>query len=300
LEGMAYRLVPIKSKPARYEVAGRVNVTTLPDKLLYEFPNHARVDVINNPERAQKPVYPYLWGGLNDKRAFHTTETAKQYGTLINMYMRVADQLAAEGNIEKAEQIHDKLIEIFNPEIIPYLIVGNPIHSQYTIFRIQSLLNLGTPTATEKAMKMTEIMLDNFKVTFDWFEKCDERTLTIQNENIERCIQLLAMLNSYISEENLLLVKDKFEQIKLSKSAMSKATRLGNEIDFYYKKGSDAQRELVDKMSELGRLMHVVSIVNDTSLEDKVASLLQAKIDMVSANDPQVAKMFRDYFFGEE
>jgi hypothetical protein len=292
--------VPIKSKPSSYEVAGRVNITTLPDKLLYEFPNHARVDVVNNPERAQKPVYPYLWGGMNDKRVYHTTETAKQYGTLKSMYLRVADQLAAEGNIEKAEQIHDKLIEIFDPEIIPYYLVGNTGHSQFSVLQIQSLLNLGTPTATDKAMKIIEIFLDNLKETFDWFEKCDERTLTIQAKNIHFSVFSLSFLNSILSNEQRLLVKDKLEQIKLSKSVTFKASQLSTEIDLYYKKGQEAQRDMVDKMSELGRFMHVAAMVNDTILEDKVASLLQTKIDMVSANDPQVAKMFRDYFFGEE
>ena len=300
LDGMAYRLVPIKSKSNSYEVAGRVNITTLPDKLLYEFPNHARVDVVNNPERAQKPVYPYLWGGMNDKRVYHTTETAKQYGTLKSMYLRVADQLAAEGNIEKAEQIHDKLIEIFDPEIIPYYLVGNTGHSQFSVLQIQSLLNLGTPTATDKAMKIIEIFLDNLKETFDWFEKCDERTLTIQAKNIHFSVFSLSFLNSILSNEQRLLVKDKLEQIKLSKSVMFKASQLSTEIDLYYKKGQEAQRDMVDKMSELKRLINIATLVNDSTLEDQVVHLLETKIDMVSANDPQVAKMFRDYFFGEE
>ena len=300
LDGMAYRLVPIKSKPGRYDIAGRVNVNTLPDKLLYEFPNHARVDIVNNPERVPKQAYPYLWGGLNDKRIYITAETAKQTGTIKSIYLRVADQLAAEGNIEKAEQIHDKLIEIFDPEIIPYYIVGNTNHSQSSVLQVQSLLNLNTPTATEKAMKITETLLNNIKETFDWFEKGDDRTLSIQSKNIDFCILLLSILNSVLPEEHLVQLKDQFQQIKLSKSVMSKASKLNNEIDYYYKRGMDAQRDMVDKMSELGRLINVATLVYDSTLEDKIVHLLETKIDMVSANDPQVAKMFRDYFFGDE
>jgi len=297
LDGMAYRLVPIKSKGGRgSSETGRVNTTTLPDKLLYDFPNHARVDTFNNPNLKQKSVYPYLWGGINDKRVFLSEETTRMIGAVKSLYLRVANQLITDGDIEKAEQIHDKLLEIFDPEIIPYFFVGNPGHSINSIYQIESLLKLGTPTATEKALKMIDITLDNLKETFDWFEKCDDRTLAIQSGNIDFCIRVLFFVNSIISNENLSLFDEKLSQIKLSASVSIIASQLSKEIDYYLKRGVDSQRELIDKMAELSRLGTAASIVNDSILEDKILKLLETKINTISAVDPQVGRMFRDYF----
>ena len=303
LDGMAYRLVPIKSRAARAVSDfgnGRVNSTTLPDKLLYDFPNHARVDIINNPERAQKPVYKYLWGGINDKRVYHPEENTRMFQMIKSIYLRVANQLAAEGNIEKAEQIHDKLIEIFNPDVIPYIAVQQGSHTVISIMQAESLLKLGTETATEKALQIFGRMLDELKETFDWFEKCDEYTVSIQTENINYCVQFLSYINNILSDEQQLLLKDKFEQLKLTKTLTMMASQLGAEIDYYFKKGAESQRQLFDKLGELGRLGDVATMTADRTLEDNIVRLLEAKIDMIAAVDFQAGKMLRDYFLHDE
>jgi len=303
LDGMAYRLVPIKSKSGRSSIdIGRANTITLSDKLLHDFPNHARVDLINNPERTQKPVATYLWGGINDKRVYHPQETSRMYGTLKSMYLRTAKQLAAEGNIEKAEQIHDKLLEIFNPDIIPYVLVGSEYHSHvlHSVWQVGALLQLGTPTATEKGLQMASRILDDFKETFDWFEKGDERTLAIQTENIDFCIRYLTLLDNQLSDEQRLLLQDKFEQINLTNSVMVLAAQLSTEIDYYLKKGQEAQRQWFEKLVELRQLSEIAVLVNDPILENKIARALDAKIDMIAAMDAQAGRALRDYFFREE
>jgi len=299
LDGWAYRFVPIKSKSGRLNMDERVNTTTLPDKLLNVFPNHARVDVVNNPEREQKPVYPYLWGGINDKRVFIPDETARMYGTFKQIYIRTAAQLTEEGNIEKAEQILDKLSEIFDPKITPYLLVGNPNHTYYSIMHIDALLKLKTETANEKALKIIGKMLDEFKETFDWFNTCDDRTLSIQSENINYCIRYFNFLNSILTDEQRLLFKDKFEQLNVTKVITSHAAQIGAEIDMYIKKGADAQRQMVESMHELVRLIDIADLVNDKVLEDNINRILESKIDMISAIDPQSGIMFRNYFLPE-
>jgi hypothetical protein len=299
LSGFAYRLVPIKSKSGRLDY-GRVNTTTLPDKLLYDFPNHARVDLMNNPERKQKPVYPYLWGGINDKRVYLPEETVRMYGWIKSMYLRTATQLIEEGNLEKAEQLHDKLIEIFIPEIIPYLLVGNHPYTHYTLTQIDALLKLGTETSTEKALVMAGGLLDNFKETFDWFEKCDDRSLAIQAENIDFCIYYFEFLNRILPDDIQQLLQDKFEQIKLTKPAASIANQLGVEVDLYLKKGGEAQRELVEKMQEIEKFRRIAKMVYDTTLDDIIVRLLESKIDMITAMDQQRGRMYREYFLPEK
>jgi len=300
LDGMAYRLVPIKTKSGRGEI-GRVNTTTLPDKLLNVFTNHARVDLVNNPERTQKPVAPYLWGGINDPRVYNPEENSRVYYYMIkSIYLRTANQLVAEGNIEKAEQIHDKLLEIFNPDLIPYILIGNLGSTQYALLQAEALFKLGTETATEKATKMVNRMLDEFKQIFDWYEKCDERTLAIQSGNIDDCISYLSLLDYVIPEPLQKSFKDKYEQIKLTKTLTFSASQLSTEIDYYFKKGSDSQRQLFDKLSTLGRLRHIAAKFNDKILEDNVVKILEAKIEMVAAVDPQSGQMLKNYFLQDE
>ncbi|MCL2290431.1 MAG: DUF2723 domain-containing protein [Bacteroidetes bacterium] len=299
LDGMAYRLVPIRTRGNRGEV-GRVNTTTLPDKLLNVFPNHARVDVVNNPDRQQKPVYPYLWGGMNDPRVYHPEETSRMYFMVKSMYIRTANQLAAEGNIEKAEQIHDKLIEIFNPDIIPHILIGNYGHSIHSIIQAEALLKLGTPTATEKGLKMVNRMLDELKETFDWFEKGDERTLAIQAGNIELGKTYLTYIDNMLSDEQRLLLRNKFEQINLTNSGMALAAQLSTEIDAYLKRGLEAQQQLINKLAELNGLIDVAILTNNQPLADHVIRLMEAKINTIAAIDPQAGRAFRDYFLPEE
>jgi hypothetical protein len=299
LDGMAYRLVPIKTNSSRGSI-GRVNTTTLPDKLLNDFNNHARVDLVNNPDRKQKPVYPYLWGGINDKRVYHPEETSRMFSQIKSLYLRTALQLADEGNIEKAEQVHDKLIEIFNPDIIPYAPVGNYVLALYSIMQSDALLRLGTPTANEKGLKIVGRILDEMKLTFDWFEKCDERTVVIQMENIETNMELLTRIDRILSEEQRLALQDKFHQLELTKTITQIAKQTSAEIDYYFKKGTEAQREMFDKLAQLGHYGDFATMMNDQILEDNIIHLLENKIDMISAVDPQSGKLLRDYFLSEE
>jgi hypothetical protein len=303
LDGMAYRLVPIKSKSGRTTWdTGRGNTTTLPDKLLNVFPNHARVDTVNNPNRKQKPVYPYLWGGINDKRVYHPEETTRMFGHIKSIYLRTAMLLAEEGNIEKAELIHDKLMEIFNPDIIPYASVGseNYMFAFYSLIQSDALLKLGTPTATEKGLKILSRMLDELMLTFNWFEKADERTIAIHEGNIDICIDLLTRVDRQLSGKQGLELRDKFKQLRLTKTLTQLAKQTGAEIDYYFKKGIETQQEMFDKLARLGSFGELATLMNDEVLENNIIRLLEEKISMISAVDPNAGKILRDYFLTEE
>jgi transcriptional regulator with XRE-family HTH domain len=298
VEGMAYRLVPIKTKTPRDEM-GRINIHDLPDKLINVFPNHARVDIVNNPDRKQKPVYPYLWGGINDPRVYIPEETSRMFAHIKSVYIRAANQLITAGNIEKAEQVLDVLNETFNPDITPYFILGNRGHCYSSINQADAFLKLGTETGTMKGMKILNRLFDELKVTFDWFEKGDERTMRIQAENIEFCTRYLYYLEYVIPEEIQNLLQDKYEQMRLPKSLMHLSAKLGAEIDYYFKKGNETQREMFDKMTELYRLGEFAAKINDMDSQSRIFSLLNAKIDLIGAIEPQTGTLLKNHFFPE-
>jgi hypothetical protein len=219
------------------------------------------------------------------------------FGHLKSLYLQTANQLVAEGDLEKAELLHDKLLEIFNPDIIPYIQPGNFVLSYYSTMQSDALLKLGTETAVEKALEMIGRMFDELKETFDWFEKCDERTIAIQAENINVCIEYLSRLDALLDDDQRLLFYDKYKQLKLTKTLTTQAAQLSAQIDFYFKKGTDAQRDLFESLSKLGQLGDFAIMTNDEILEDHVFRLLDSKINMIGAVDPQAGRMLRNHFF---
>jgi hypothetical protein len=158
---------------------------------------------------------------------------------------------------------------------------------------------LGTPTGTEKGLKVLEKILDELKETFEWFEKGNERTLLIQNENIDFAVRFMSYIDYIIPEERLLLLKDKYEQLRFPRSIYSLSKQVGDEIDYYFKKGAESQRQLFDKLNELYRLGELATTVNDIELENRIFGLLDSKIELIASVDPQTGRMLRDHFFPE-
>jgi hypothetical protein len=143
-------------------------------------------------------------------------------------------------------------------------------------------------------------MLDELKLTFNWFEKCDERTIGIQSENIDLCVDLLTRIDRQLSNEQSLALQEKFHQLKLTKTLIILAKQTGAEVDYYFKKGNEAQQEMFDKLAQLGHFGKLAALMSDEILENNVLRLLEDKINKIASVDPQAGKMLRDYFLREE
>jgi hypothetical protein len=139
-------------------------------------------------------------------------------------------------------------------------------------------------------------MFDELKATFDWFEKCDERSVEIQNENFNLCVYLFTNIDRILSDEQRLFFKDKYEQIKITKSLTISAAQLGSEIDYYFKKGPDGQRDMFNRFQQLSQLGDIADMTNDNTLKHNITRILEAKIDAISATDPQMGRVLRNYF----
>ncbi|MCQ2286800.1 MAG: DUF2723 domain-containing protein, partial [Bacteroidales bacterium] len=184
LEGLAYRLVPIKSPNRGGYGSGRINSDILYDNIVNVFIDHSRTDRVNNPDAPQKESYPYAWGGLNDPKVYNPEDNIRLTPLIRNTYQRLADALISEGNAAKAELALDKGNEVLPNEVIPYVSTYRVDYSMLCIGYMQAYNRVGTPTAREKALKMANDMVDSYVETFAWFEGRDDRTLQIQSENI--------------------------------------------------------------------------------------------------------------------
>jgi tetratricopeptide (TPR) repeat protein len=98
LEGLAYRLVPIKQTEMEESQGGRVNTTAMYDNVMNKF----------------------LWGGM-DKKGINLDENCIRMTGNLRMQMSVlASALINEGKNKKAKEVLDKCLEVMPDENIPF------------------------------------------------------------------------------------------------------------------------------------------------------------------------------------
>jgi hypothetical protein len=139
MDGMAYRLVPIKT-PSSYNIGsyGRINTDTLFDKLVNVF----RYDDINNPN-----IY-------FDE---HHMRSIRNYRS---NFARLADELVKEGKYDKAKIALDKCMEALPEKTVPYDYFMIPIAENY--------MKIGEKEkGTAILNRMAEIYIHNLKFYYD-------------------------------------------------------------------------------------------------------------------------------------
>lgn len=114
LDGLAYRLVPIKTASGSNFEKGRIDTDILYDKLMNEF----------------------KYGRMNEEDVTldHFHQRTLSVIRLRFRFMRLANALAAEGKYDKAEEVLDRIIELTPHEKIPYHLFMPGIAETY--FRI--------------------------------------------------------------------------------------------------------------------------------------------------------------------
>ena len=140
LEGLAYRLVPIKSQNKNWLDYGRINTD-----ILY-----------------QNMIKKFVWGGANKKNVdidYNHIRTIIVVKARLN-YARLAKALSSEGKNEKAIETLNKCMEALPLEKIPY--------DPYTADLIEAYFAAG---ATEKAVEMSTAFCDYYYKRLDYFLK---------------------------------------------------------------------------------------------------------------------------------
>jgi hypothetical protein len=140
LEGLAYRLVPIKSQNKGWLDYGRIDTDILYENLIKKF----------------------VWGGANKKGVdidYNHQRTILVVKARLN-YARLAKALVAEGKNEKALETLNKCMEALPLEKIPY--------DPYMADVIEAYFAAG---ATEKAVEMSTAFSEYYYKRLDYFLK---------------------------------------------------------------------------------------------------------------------------------
>ena len=158
LEGLAYRLVPIKSENKSWVDYGRID----PD-ILYE-----------------NMMHKFVWGGANKKGVdidYNHKRTLIVIRARLN-YAKLAKALVAEGKNEKAIGVLDFCMNALPLDKIPY--------DPYVADIIEAYFDAG---ATDKAVEMTKAFCDYYYSHLDYYLKQSPYIINSAEFEIQTAIQ---------------------------------------------------------------------------------------------------------------
>lgn len=295
LEGIAYRLVPINT-PSQYPSLGRINTEILYDNLIHKFGDHSRIDRVNNPNVSHSNPYPYLWGGINDPRVYNNEDNNRLFSNMSLMHTRLAKAIIDQGDFKKAENVLDRVSSLFDPAVIPTIQTYNIPFTFQNMEVVKLYLKIPTPSASEKGLKLASHFIDDLKESFDWVEKCDDRTLQIQNENIYYFTVFLNEILNNLTPDQIKTLKPKLAQIKtvsISKKMMPQLSKdAASTIKKFFTAEGDSfgvlQREIYKILSTMANWENILNAQNEIQNGEIFRVEIERHLAALAGIDPRL------------
>ena len=298
LEGFAYRLVPIRTpRTASYEY-GRIGTERLYQNLMSTYNDHSRVDLVNNPNATQNESYPYLWGGFNDPRVYHSDDNVRLAPLIRQMYARLSRQFRASGDKERAEKVLDQGNKVLPDEVFPFTSVMSNMggYTQTCVFYMQDYFDLHTPSADQKGMEMANRIWDEQVELFNWYNNCDERTLDYRSGDIHYDFLFLHyMMNNIKYPDNSLA--QRYKELKIDNVAANYAKSLQGSINAQLRKAEPDQQAIAGSLQELHQMQEIAKMIGDNATAQKIEGIAAAQIDMMGSLSPDMAAAFRQFYY---
>jgi len=189
-EGLAYRFVPIKTEPEGLN-RGRVDVNILYDNVMNKF----------------------VWGNVNDPDVFLDDYNKKEIKIIQARYMfaRLAQELILNDENDKANEVLDKMFELFPDSRMPLTYDSFPAASLY--YQTGEI---------EKGNELIGLMADNSFEMLEYYISLPARLAnSIQAEQNREMSHL----------QNLLIVTRRYEQTELNKQIDDRLERLISRLE---------------------------------------------------------------------
>jgi len=159
LEGLAYRLVPIKTTSTDESLdIGRVSA-----KLMY-------------PNVMDK----FKWGNMNDPKVYIDENNSRMMMNIRNTFNRLAETLVDEGQNEKAAQVLDRGVELIPHKIVPY--------NYFSMLMAETYFKAGKP---EKGKEIINTMMTDYKEQLDYFFKMNRPMRVSVDDEIQRLLYFM-------------------------------------------------------------------------------------------------------------
>jgi len=172
LEGLAYRLLPVKAKTMEGQI-GEVNTKVMYDNLMNRF----------------------KWGNMNKKGVYIDETNARMVMNMRNLFGRLADALISEGKRDSARRVLDRCFEIMPEIVVPYDFFTVPLISCY--YRTGE-----TAKANELAMKLENSMAADLNYLFSFPEK-ELKSMDMAIQEDVFTLQRLGMVTHEAKQEKL-------------------------------------------------------------------------------------------------
>jgi len=161
LEGLAYRLVPVKSQNRSWLDYGRIDTDILYDNLMNRF----------------------VWGGAKEEGVFIDYNHKRTLTVVKARYnhARLAKELASSGEKEKALKVLDHCMETIPIDKVPYdMFIPDIIEAYYLC------------GASEKAVKLTTGLSDFYTARLDYYFRQKQDLIASADYEIQTAIQLIS------------------------------------------------------------------------------------------------------------
>ena len=159
LEGLAYRLVPIKTTSSDESIdIGKVNA-----RLMY-------------PNVMDK----FKWGNMNDPKVYIDENNSRMMMNIRNTFNRLAETLVDEGQNEKAAQVLDRGVELIPNKIVPY--------NYFSMMMAETYFKAGKP---EKGKEIITTIMTDYKEQLDYFFKLNRPMRASVDDEIQRILYFM-------------------------------------------------------------------------------------------------------------
>lgn len=292
LEGLAYRLVPIKTPRRPGYENGRIDSEILYNNLMHVFSDHSRVDRVNYPDAPAKEPYPYLWGGFNDPRVYHSEDNVRLINLIRSLYRHLGQSLLDEGNPQKAEEVLDFGNELLPESIFPYKLTYQWYYSLANIYYAETYFNIPTESAQQKGLDIVNIIVRHLVEDFNWLENSNDRTVQIQMEHINDNFIILNQMMLILNEEKIKLLEPVFKQIKIERTGEVYINDLNRSLEGKIKKMEDFQ-SIANDLQNLSLIVSLCNVTGNEATAQKGIQVIEKYLAVVKDINPQMEQMIR-------
>ncbi len=296
LEGLAYRLVPIRTTNAQGYL-GKINTEKLYNNVMVKFNDHSRVDKMNNPEAKELEPYPYLWGGINDPRVYNNEDNTRLFPLVRQLHQRLADNLKTKGDLERAEAVLDHGNELLNNDVIPYITLGQLGNMYNSLAYLGSYFSIGTPSATEKGIEMASAIMATTIEAIDWLNASNERTRVIHAENIEHLFVTLSQVQTMVPFAHQGQLAPSFKDVKMGKVGEDYMNVTVRKLKNAMKDLNNEQDQLVDAFRNLKTMKDFAELTGDAEYTSVVNNEIETGIANLRGVSPELADAVIRYIF---
>jgi hypothetical protein len=157
LEGLAYRLVPIKT-PSEGISMGKVN-----SRLMYK-----------------NVMESFKWGNMNNPKVYIDENNARMMMNIRNTFDRLAETLVAEGQNDKATKVLDRCVELIPHKIVPY--------NYFSMMMAETYFKAGQP---QKGKEILNTIMTDYKEQLEYFLKLKAPMRKSVDEDIQRILYFM-------------------------------------------------------------------------------------------------------------